>query len=554
MKRFMILWGALALGAVVPGTLGCPGEPGGPGDGDGDRDTEEPTPQTRFPRLSHDQWERSVRDLLFLPDDTTYAAGLRNDPNAGGTIFVHHGDLRVDQALWQGYQQVAEDVARDVAADPALLDALIPATSGTEDARIDRFIRTHGTRAHRRPLTDAQVEAYRALFAAAPTMYPSGEGLTPLAAGVRVVVEAWLQSPYFLYRPELSVDGAGSRIPLDGYEMASRLSYALWGTMPDQALLDAAGTGQLATKDGVAQQAERLLQSPRAARVVEDFHVRLFDVASYALVQPPPALGASADFGQALAEEHRRLVTDLFETDGGLEGLLTTNRTFVNAELADVYGLEGTFPDDDFAPAELDPETRRGVLTMAGFLARNAAGGSPDPIHRGVFISDRLACNDVPAPPDTIPPYPVAEGQTNRQLVETLTEGAGTNCRECHATIINPFGFPFENYDALGRYITEDNGFAIDASSSLLLGTENVSVQNGVELAEALATSGAVHACYAGHWLDFLYGRELDEDIDSPLVGRVADMSLSEHASIASLIVGLVTSDAFRHRSTTEEL
>src|SRR5690606_14280282 len=134
-------------------------------------------------------------------------------------------------------------------------------------------------------------------------------------------------------------------------------------------------------------------------------------------------------------------------------------------ELADIYGLDGSF-DVEFQETRLDDTERRGVLTQIGFLASHATSRDPDPIHRGVFVAKRIGCMSIAAPPDSVPPLPDnPEGKSNRQLVEEHTQAEGTTCRNCHATVINPFGFAFENYDALGAYRDMDGEHEVDASS-----------------------------------------------------------------------------------------
>jgi mono/diheme cytochrome c family protein len=550
--RKTIRFSLLSLFVAAAAVAGCeelppPGE--GEGEGEGVPGVEAPVPASRLPRLSHAQWERSVRDLLGLPADTDYAAALRSDPNPGGAKFEEHGTLRVDQSLWQGYQRAAEQVAADVTADDALVLALAPADDD-EQARVDAFVRTQGQRAHRRPLSEDEVTAYKALFATGADGYADVPPPEAFVAGVRIVIEAWLQSPFFLYRPELVATEEGGVVALDDWEVASRLSYALWGTMPDADLFAAAERGELRTADQVEAAARRMLDDPRATAVVEDFHHRLFDVERYPFVQPPGSLGVSAGFGDALVQEHHLFVADVFDTEGGLFELLTSTRTFVNDELAGIYELEGQF-GPDFVPVDLDAQRRRGLLTMAGFLAKNASGGQPDPIHRGVFVSTQLACNEVPAPPDDIPPFPNVEGQTNRSAVEELTEAEGTVCAGCHTETINPYGFPFENYDAVGRYRTEDNGFDVDASSVFRLGLDEHAVNDGLGLVDALAASDVVHKCYAGHLVRFLYGRPLDREVDEPLLARVGAASV-DRGSLKELIVALTRSVSFRTRSAEE--
>lgn len=506
----------------------------------------QPVQVSPFARLTHPQWENTVADLLgttALPD---FSANFRSDPNQQGFLFDNDvNSLAVDQALWQGYQDAAAQIAGLVVADPVLLARMAaagtPQAEGTE-ARGRSFIEAFGMRVHRRPLSQQQVEDYLALYGRGAEIFPE---LGAFEAGIRLLLQAFLQSPHFLYRIEGSTAAQGSVVPLDDYEVAARLSYALWDTMPDESLFQAAATGELRTSDAVAEYARRMLNSERAAPVLARLHYRLFDVERYRGISryPEETLPALAE------QEHRRFVQHVaFQSDGSLADLFTSTQSFVNAKLADLYGVSGEF-SDEFQLVELDPAQRSGFLTQIGFLASNANSGVPDPIHRGVFLARRIACINLPMPPNDIPPLPPAEGRTNRERVAAHTEAAGSVCSGCHGPIINPFGFPFEYYDGLGRFRTEDNGQPVDGTTTPAL-EGRPTVHNAVELAHALAESQQVHDCYAKHLLEFTFGR-VSAAADSGILERVA-LSSKDDVSVKELLVHLVSSSTFLTRSQKE--
>jgi len=334
-------------------------------------------------------------------------------------------------------------------------------------------------------------------------------------------------------------DGA---IPLDGYETASRLSYALWDTMPDATLLQAAAAGELTSAAAVSAQARRLLDSPRAEPVLEHLHYQLLNVERYRGITRFP----EEMLPDMAAEENRRFVQHvIFTRNGSLADLLTSTETFANKTLADLYGLTGQF-GDEYQLVDLDPQQRSGFLTQIGFLASNANSGVSDPIHRGVFLARRMACINVPMPPPNIPPLPAANGRTNRETVTAHTEVPGSVCVGCHGAFINPFGFPFEYYDGLGRYRTEDNGQPVDGATSPAL-SEAPHVSNAIELTQALATSKQVHECYARHLFEFAFGRLTSAD-DEALIQQVAVSSKDQGTSIRELEAMLVSSPAFLSR------
>lgn len=543
--------GSLALVSALTlfGIFACsepPGIPSGTGGGvgqtgDGDVTPDDPAPNdgvSRFRRLTHAQWAQTVVDLFELDEVTDLATSFRADPTQNGYIFVGNGDaLEVDQALWSSYQGAALALAEQVAGDDDILAHFLP--SGFDDeateAQIRSFIEDFGARVHRRPLSTEQVDAYLALYEQGLDSYAD---LTGYRAGLRLLLEGFLQSPYFVYRVEESLGEPGESIPLDGYERASRLSYFLWGTMPDEILFDAAGRGDLDDTEGVRAEALRLINDPRAASVFVDFFERVLDVERYETIAPSTTV--FPDIGEnlreaALAETGQFIMHEMFEKSGSLRDLLLSTTTYVNDDLAAIYGLEGDF-DETFSAATLDPAQRRGVLTQVGFLAAHATSRDPDPIHRGVFLARRINCMTVSAPPVNVPPLPPSvEEKSNRQLVADHTEDSPV-CAECHALIINPFGFSYENYDAVGAYRTQDGIHPVDAAAEVSLDDGQVAVNDAVELAEALAASRGVHECMSGHLISFALGRPRGKG-DQELVTELGALSLGEAVPFADLMV-----------------
>lgn len=564
-SRFLVSTAlALALGGCWQGVdaLDEAGD-GGTGEGtedgtgegapdDGGPASELPAPTTRFFRLSHEQWENTVRDLFHLDQHTGLSDAFRADPFVSGFIFDNNAlALEVDQALWSGYQRAAADAAELAVTDQAIFDAITPPDSGDAAARAREFIETFGKRAYRRPLEDAEVDELVTRFNDASNFY---DGSDAFAIGVRYTVETLLQSPHFLYRIELSTAVAGEVIPLDGWEVAQRLSYFLWNTMPDDELLSAAEGGSLLDRDGVEEQARRMLAGADASDVVSRFHHQLLEVEKVASAMPSEAFfpDVPAGFGESAVVENDLFVRDLvLDRDGTFADLMTSTETFVDADLAEIYGLAGTF-DDQFVSASLDPTQRRGLFTQIAFLAGHATSVNPDPIHRGVFLAKRITCTSIAAPPDGVPPLPPPDpNKTNRELVEEHTQKDGTVCAGCHSGFINPYGFPYESYDAIGAYRTEDNGFPVDPASDVLIGDEVVHVENALELADALAESTVAHECYMKHWIEFANGRPSAPE-DDGIIARLGEDSAADTDSIQDLIVKLVVSQPFRSRATEE--
>ncbi len=498
----------------------------------------------RFPRLSHAQWEATVQDLFYLPEPSGLSSTFTPDPQLG-RFDNNIARLGMTSSLWKDYQRAAEVIAERVTVEPALFAKLVPDVA-TVDAR--RFVTTFGLRAFRRPLTEAEVARYLQVYASAPAVFSDADAVH---AGVRLVVQGMLQSPFFVYRSELSEARGEGGMPLSGYEVAARLSYLLWNSMPDDALFAAAAAGELDDGEGVRLHATRLFEDPRTREQFRRFHYQAFSIAEYADLDKSTTTFPDwrREIGPMMQEEALLFLDSVITTDGGIAEMLTSNKAFVNADLAKIYGLAGTF-GTDYREVQLDPATRAGLLTRAGFLARNATLDEPDPIHRGVFINLNILCRPISAPP-VLPDVIERMGMTNRERVTSMT-GEGTCGENCHHTIINPIGFAFEGYDAVGASRTKDNDIAVDTSATYVFEDgRTISYGNAIELSRKLAATPEVHACYTQHVLEFMLGRDLLIS-DRVVVNTFAKQSLEEQLSVKELVLAVVSSNMFRVRKFTK--
>ncbi|MDX2011266.1 MAG: DUF1592 domain-containing protein [Myxococcaceae bacterium] len=508
---------------------------------------ETPGPSSRVPRLNHAEYENTVTDFLRLPAKPNLASTFVTD-STGSTFDTNGGLLSVDSTSWADYQRAAEQLAVTATQDQA---ALARTFGGTVPQGLEAQVRELARRAYRRPPTDAEVSALVTLGNRAATLSPT---VPPALGGPRLVLEALLQSPHFLYRPELS-DAVEKRVmPLSGHELANRLSYALWHTMPDDALFAAAASGELSTKEGVATQARRMLRDPRAQDTVASFHDQLlqlqkvFDVTRNTTLFPE----FSTALRQSMAAEQRTFVRHvIFDQSQGLSTLLTAPYTFGDANVARVYGragVTGTTP----MRLEFTDGRRGGLFTQLAFLTTNATSTETDPIHRGTFLNFRILCTGLPPPPNNVPPLPGEDPtmrRTMRDRIESFT-GRGTCGEGCHSTFINPLGFAFEHYDALGRWREQDKGLPIDDSGEFLFDFSSdtkTRFEGGVALSREIAASQLAHGCYVEHWLEYLYGRPMAES-ERPLMERLGSLSRLDDVPVLRLVEELLVSDAFRAR------
>jgi uncharacterized protein DUF1592/uncharacterized protein DUF1588/uncharacterized protein DUF1595/uncharacterized protein DUF1587/uncharacterized protein DUF1585 len=501
-----------------------------------------PPVTTRLFRLTHAQYDNAVRVLTGL--DVRPSVDFPIDQNQAG--FDRGIDLQVGDALGKGYRAAAETLAASVAGNATAFSKVVGCDPAGGDACRDMFIANFGRRVFRRPLADAEKTPYATLFG-------MGSALVDGTAdnfhkGVQVVVEAMLQSPNFIYRPELSTQASGSLIPLGGYELASRLSFFLVNGPPDDALLDAAANGQLGSADGVAAQAQRLIATDAARETVRDFHYQWLLMDSYAnhLTKDSKYPTVTPDLAPVLAQETEKFVAEVtFAQAKGFKSLMTAPFTFVNATTAPLYGLTGSF-GSSLQRVDLDPTKRAGLFTQLGFLATRAYSNQSSPIHRGAYVARHVLCTTIPDPPPNIPELPpLMATQTTRQQVDMHT--APVECASCHHTVINPVGFGFENYDAAGVYRTTENGVTIDATGTLASTAANTAFTDGVSESAAIAASPEAQRCYSTTWVRYAFGRA-ESAAEMCAIQVLGSRLQDDNYKVTDLMVDITRTTAFMFR------
>jgi hypothetical protein len=520
-------------------------------------------------RLTREQYANTVRDLLGITDAPT--DDLPIDEGAGG--FYSNVIAPVTELQIEKYRYAAEVLAARAAED---LQALLPCDPGEKDCA-DRFIARFGRRAYRRPLLPTEEARYRQLFA-------ETRARSDFRNGVRVVIETMLQSIHFLYRfePAPAVDRA-QVVPLPPYAMASRLSYFLWNTMPDETLFAAAEANALGTTDEIAAQAARMVADARFTDAAVSFHLQWLDVVELPGKEKQKSMHPlwSENLRTFMHEETVRFVTEVIRSgDGRLETLLTAPWSIAAGPLVTLYGPASKQParkekkkDDkpksildqarpapdppklrpqDFAwqRLELDPTQRAGLLTQASVLTVHAHWDKSSLVHRGKLIREKLLCEVLPPPPpdvnNTLPPTE-AKVSARERFEEHRAE---VSCAKCHR-LIDPLGAPFEMFDAIGNYRTKDGPADVDSEGELT-GTRNADgpVKNAVELARRLATADEVRECVARQWLRYALGREETPDEAPSLSAALAAFRASDYR-IPALVVAITRTDAFRNQQVT---
>jgi hypothetical protein len=590
-RRFLRL--PLALG--LAGAIGaCRGEP--------EESTELPVapPESPLVMLTPTEYNNSVRELLGMPSD---GEDWPSPASAGSSASQAWPWFFPPEVGMEGF----EGIAAGQASSPYRLEQVYGAAShfsnyalhsstffvcdtwdGLDDpeqkscgwSSIARFAQ----RAWRRPLTDSERNRLQSFWES------SWDGGTPDEA-VKLLVSGILQSPQFLYRLEHGrpAGQVGSALPLDDWEMASRLSYFLWDSMPDADLFRAASRGALRTRRQVEEQAWRMLGDDQARDAVVHFHNQWLGTTDMNLVSParrvygPLHYGISPDPSLSGSDEtpedfdwpnillplrksmemETRLFVErtVFDGGGGFTDLLTDNHGYMSDLTAPLYGdgavelsgetvtVRADYGDSiTLYPAEFHAEQRAGVLTLPSVLALLAHPVHPAPILRGKFVLGQLACQSLGAPPPgaegEAPPDTLEAESTNRERTEAAT--SAPSCAVCHDAI-NPPGFAFESYDAMGGWRTTDNGQPVDTSGQLsLIGGESLSFSSASELAAQLAESDRVRDCYTLKWARYATGYPLDWEDEG--VSELQS-SFRRNDDIQQLLVTIAGSSLFRYRA-----
>jgi hypothetical protein len=514
-------------GAASPGVPDAPNVPG----------------PAALHRLTIREYAHTVRDLLGVTMDLRSAEFI--DQDAGGFAIGGPVSTSVDAVrLMEAADTLAAAAAMRL---PALLPCpTVPADAAGQAGCARQFIVQFGRRAFRRPLAPGEIDDLVAVYDA----HRGAEIGSGFPEAIRAVVAAMLVSPNFLYHLELGASAPtkdGTAIRLSPHELASRLSYGLWGTMPDDQLFAEADAGRLTTPDQLEQQARRMLKDPRAADAIADFHLQWLEVDG--LPDAPPKEPRFKDYtpalAQAMVDETVAFATDtILRGNGSLEALLTGTTTTVDPALARVYGATatGTGPQR----VTLNPAQRAGLLTEGSFLAMHAESGESHPVKRGATVLRRLLCTDVEPPanlnvPQAAPPAP---GLTTR---ERFAMHAMNPCATCHR-LTDPIGFAFENYDAIGAWRTTDQGKPVDASGSIVLPSGELKFDNAVGLARGLARNKDVQDCLATQWLRYLLRRD-DRKGDAAVLQSAGEAFRAASFDVRALLVSLVRSRAFTHRT-----
>jgi len=488
-------------------------------------------------RLTTVEYRNAISDVLgsaAVPD-----AALEVDETSALFESIGASHVATSARGVEQYREAALEVgakAIEHRADIEELSTCAPASS--TDPCIARAIERLGHRLWRRPLAPDEIARIAAIAGAA------GDEPDALALGLRYALAALVAAPSFLYVSAVGEpDRATGWRRYSSAEMASRLALLLWASVPDEELLAAGERGELATREGVEEQTWRMLDAPRAGSLASRFFAESWMVAGLAVADKNtdrfPAW--SAALLGAYRDELDRVLVDLVERDGDVRELFTSRSTFATSELAAAYGVDlGGATEPAAVPL---PDTRRGLLTSGAVIAAFSPSDRTSPTQRGLFVRERVLCEALPPPPADVNTAAVdtAAADGTATLRERLERHRSDPvCASCHQ-MIDPIGFAFEHFDAIGLWRDEDDGLPIDSTGEL----DGTKVSSAAALAELLGKDPRSMHCVARRLYEFASGHE-QTDGERPVVDEIARAFTGDGHSFRRLVVEVVTSDGFR--------
>ncbi len=495
-------------------------------------------PPTPLRRLTRFEYNNTVRDLLgtTLTPANSFPADEVSDGFSNNAVLLTISSLHAEK-----YMEAAEELATEALTRLPSLLPCDPATSG-EAACAEAFASNFGRRAFRRALEPEDLAVLMEAYALGSSF----------ENGIEVMLRTILQSPHFLFRVEFTGVSRplAEMVRLSGFETATRLSYLIWSSGPDDDLLDAAERGELSSAAQVADRARTMLGDPRARRAASEFYEQWLELNRLASVSKDPVAFPlwSELLRDAMRTEARAYIESvLFERGGTLAELLTLPLGLPTGPLAQLYGVA-----ESPTLTELSPTERAGILTLPAYLSVQAHPDQTAPVLRGKFVRSKLLCTDVPPPPDNVDlsAPDIADGATARERFSA--HATEPSCASCHR-LMDPLGFAFESYDAIGAYRTTDRGRTLDLSGEFVA-TRAIdgAFADAHEMIATLAGADEVENCVTRQWFKYAMGRP-EEDGDACSLSPLQEAFDGGGGSLVELLVSTTQTEAFLYRRGSGE-
>ncbi len=488
-------------------------------------------------RLNSTEYNATVADVLgtkLRPASSLWLGGELDGFDNMASV------LNVDAAQYRRYFDAAQLIADDVFAS-ANLKANVVICATADDACVHSILANAGLHLFRRPLAQDEIATYYKLYAAARQLGESHEG------SVKQVLRALLASAEFIYRIEFDPDlKSTTKHPLNSYELATRLSYFLWSSAPDDALLAAAEDNSLLADDTLRATLDRMLAEPvKSSRFVENFAGQWLGARKLPEHSANPYLfpAWSSELANSLTQEMYLYFGEFLQTDRSWLEFMTADFNFVDPSVAKLYGLP-SIAQAGMHRVEITDDQRFGFAGLGGFLALSSLGGRTSPTLRGRYVLKNLLCTEPPKPPPGVPTLSAGGLNPTRNVRAALEEHRkDPACASCHA-LFDPYGLSLEQFDAIGAYrTTYFNGAPIDPSVELA----GVTFTGLSGLAETVTRDPNFSECISETLLKYALGRPIT-DADRSYLTTVNQDWLKGTPSIRRLVYSLVLAEPFRFR------
>lgn len=504
-------------------------------------DPNSPGSPTSVRPLSKREISNSLRDILGNTIYSAISESVLLLPNDEKGIKFDHIANKISDLHVESYFSLAEKVAQTIVGSYSTFYKVGSCWSVADDrACISTFINDFGYRLFRRPLKSEETSLYLSVYDILRS--------TSKSEATELVIASMLQSPNFYYISEINGTPAGGNniLKLSSYELATRISFALTGSTPDDTLLEAAKSGSLNSSQGIDTQVERLFKTTKARNHFKEYadqYLGLYglpDLNYSAAFQGNQSLSGLAD--QMVSEAQSYMLHHFLDSNSTFSDLMTANFSFVkNNQLAQLYGVTASSTD----PVMM-PEERHGLLTKAALLVNS--GDEHNPFHRGNIVASEFLCvktgrPDPDAVPDAFAPIENIHEYSTRDAYEKITQS--NTCMVCHSTL-NSFGFAFENFDALGRFRTsevkyDENGdvyktFSVNANVAPVIDGRSVPVASARDLGRAIASSTQAQQCFARKWVRFSLGKIEHGERDGCYIDELSKIAATKDLGILGML------------------
>lgn len=505
---------------------------------------EAPWEATLPQRLTKVEYPRVIASIFGTPAtfNQTVTASWGDDPRgiAGySSESLHHSlsPFIIDE-YWKSSELVAMQVIPNASA------AFLTCTGSVNCA--ESLIRPVMRLAYRRSPSAAEINAVRGVY---------NDVAGAFDVRVRMMIRFVLMSPQFIFRTFEKPQDGSDIVPLSGLELASRLSFFIWGSVPDEQLLVKGETGALLEKVEIEAEIRRMLKDPRSNFLVSSFFHRWLetDLIAGTTKNATAFPGWNTALKTAMLNETTQFFKDIVDNDQDLIKIVDADYSYLNSTLANFYNINGTFTANAYSKVPLNNE-RKGIMTHGSLLAVTSADDHTTPVVRGKFVLERLLCSAPPPPPDNIPALPEDEdgnlnGESKIRARLAAHQQQGSTCFACHASM-DPIGLGFENYNAIGEYRSQYiDGVGVNSKGKLPTGE---GFDNLIDLVPVLAEDSRFGSCFVAHMSSFATGLDRTGKEYRCYNKVIAKNNVGKNFKLSDALIGIATSPEFLNRKAAQ--